>query len=71
MKVLESAERHRHSEQHPLAISVFLHLFPGAVMIAGFVLVAPLFIARGLPSLLALIVIDAFFVQPQMGGMSC
>jgi uncharacterized protein len=53
-------------EQHGLGKSVFLHLAPGAVLAAGLVLLGPIFRANGLPSLLAVIVVDALVVLPLM-----
>lgn len=57
------------NEQHPIGLSVFLHLFPGLVLLAGFLLLGPVMVAHGLPSLLALIVADAFVVLPIMVGI--
>lgn len=56
-------------EQHPLGLSAFLHLFPGLVLLCGFVLLGPFMVASGLPSLLAIIVVDAFIVLPLMVGI--
>jgi uncharacterized protein len=66
MKVFRS---NTSSEQHPLGLSVFLHLFPGVVLLAGFVLLGPMFLAHGLPSLMAIIIVDAFIVLPLMIGI--
>lgn len=57
------------SEQHSLGLSVFLHLFPGLVLLIGFVLLGPILVAQGLPSLMAIIVVDAFIVLPLMIGI--
>lgn len=53
-------------EQHGIGWSVFLHLAPGAVLAGGLVLLGPIFRANGLPSLLAVIVVDGLVVLPLM-----
>ncbi|MDQ2075826.1 CPBP family intramembrane glutamic endopeptidase [Marinimicrobium sp. ABcell2] len=57
------------SDQHSLFLSIFLHLFPGAVLLAALLLLGPYFVAQGLPVLLAVVVIDAIIVVPIMLGI--
>ncbi|MCH8532598.1 MAG: CPBP family intramembrane metalloprotease [Saccharospirillum sp.] len=56
-------------EQHPFGLSVFLHLFPGVLLLLGFVLIAPVMARLGLPTLLAIIIVDALVVLPLMMGI--
>lgn len=55
--------------KHSIALSIFLHLFPGAVLTLGFLLLAPVFADAGLPPILGLIFVDAFIVLPLMIGI--
>jgi uncharacterized protein len=55
--------------QHSIGLSILLHLFPGLVLLLGFILVGPIIASYGLPSLLAIIVIDALIVLPLMIGI--
>lgn len=51
-------------EQHPLWLSVLLHLFPGAVIVAVYVLLAQPVIDRGYPGLVALLLAALLVVVP-------
>lgn len=55
--------------KHSVALSVFLHLLPGALLTAGFILLAPVLAEAGLPPILGLIFVDAFIVLPLMIGI--
>jgi uncharacterized protein len=65
---IDNIQEH-YGEQHPIGLSIFLHLFPGLVLLAGFILLGPVIVASGLPSLLAIIIVDAFIVLPLMAGI--
>lgn len=52
------------TEQHPLSLSILLHLLPGILIMGGFFLLAPLFARWGLPALWALGSADMLLFLP-------
>lgn len=69
MQELNRSQSNRFQEQHPLWLSLVLHLFPGLVLLVGFIFVGPIVASYELPSLLAIILVDAFVVLPLMLGI--
>lgn len=51
-------------EQHSLVQSTVLHLLPGALGTVVYIVLAPLLLARGLPSLLAILLAALFVIVP-------
>lgn len=64
-------ESDRFQDQHSIGLSIFLHLFPGLILLLGFILIGPVVSSYGMPSLLAIIFIDALIVLPLMVGIIC
>jgi len=51
-------------EEHPLARSIVLHLFPGALGTLAYVLLAPILERSGYPALLALLIAAGLVIAP-------
>ena len=57
------------SEQHPLSLSIVLHLLPGVLTGAALFLLAPITLRNGLPSLWALGIADLVIILPFIFGL--